>query len=102
MMTGQPELLKGFAVRKVKGGKLVRVRLIHDGESVRSVRITGDFLLHPEETLLDIEMGLCGIPIKGGRDSFLRVVNDAAERRNAQFIGFSAEDIVDLLEEALA
>lgn len=100
-MTEQRELLQGFAVRKVKGGKLVRVRLIHDGESVRSVRITGDFLLHPEETLVDIEMGLCGIPIAAGRDSFLGVVNEVAKRRNAHFIGFSAEDIADLLEEAL-
>ncbi|HUV24111.1 MAG TPA: hypothetical protein VMW26_01650 [Methanomassiliicoccales archaeon] len=100
-MTGQRELRQGFAERKVKGGKLVRVRLIHDGEMIRSVRITGDFLLHPEETLVDIEMGLFGIPLDGGRDFFLEVVNGIAAERNAQFIGFSAEDIADLLEEAL-
>lgn len=100
-MTGQRELLQGFAERKVKGGKLVRVRLIHDGETIRSVRITGDFLLHPEEALVDIEMGLCGIPLEGGRDSFLEVVNGIVAERDTQFIGFSAEDIADLLEEAL-
>jgi hypothetical protein len=100
-MTGQRELLQGFSKRKVKGGKLVRVRLIHDGVAIRSVRITGDFLLHPEEALVDIEVGLCGIPLDGGRDSFLEVVNKIAAERGAQFIGFSTEDIADLLEEAL-
>lgn len=44
-----------------KAGKLLKVFLEYD-ESIRSIKITGDFFLHPEEKILEIEKGLVGTP----------------------------------------
>lgn len=100
-MTTERELISGFAQSKVKGGKMVRLHLIHDGESVRSVRITGDFLLHPEEALERIEMGLNGLPVHEDRDLYLSRIEEEVRLQRAQLIGFSEGDIADLVMEAM-
>lgn len=100
-MSGGGDLLQESSERKIRGGKLVRLRIIHDAERIRSIRITGDFLLHPEEVLEEIEMALCGLPIGSGRESFLEVIEGIRTKRGAQFIGFSPEDISDLIMEAI-
>jgi hypothetical protein len=45
-----------------KSGKLLKINLIYDEEQNRiySIFISGDFFLHPEETLEEIERSLSG------------------------------------------
>ncbi len=50
---------------KVVGGKLLRVRLSlgDDGEcqTIRSITITGDFFMHPEDAIETLEQALTGV-----------------------------------------
>jgi len=65
------------------------------------VRINGDFLLHPEEALEMIEMGLNGLLVYGERDMYLSRIEEEVRSQEAQLIGFSEEDIADLIMEAM-
>ena len=87
----------GKASKKVSNGKLVRVEVTFEGDVIESVRITGDFFLHPEEALLDIETLLKGISIdeaEGKLEAF-------SKERQLEFVGLSPADIVLVLKEAM-
>jgi hypothetical protein len=85
--------------RKVKGGKLFRLRVIRS-DGVISVQLTGDFFLEPDEgiSIIERELSLClGLPKR-----------EVAEQRLAERIaqagllvtGFEVSDIIDALWEA--
>jgi len=50
----------GRAEYKVKGGKLIKVQLTARNRKIKKIKITGDFFLHPEEVIEDIEQMLEG------------------------------------------
>jgi lipoate-protein ligase A len=100
-MTTETELRQCFSQRKVRGGKLVRLRLIHDGEEIRSVRITGDFMVHPEEALEGMEMSLNGLPVEADMEIYLSRLDNEIEHHGAELIGFSSHDIAELVREAM-
>ncbi len=77
---------------KGPGGKLVRVRLKEENGVIRSVKITGDFFLVPEESLSKLEKMLEDVPIK---EQELRILVDRFFRgTRAQGLGITAEDLV--------
>ena len=86
--------------QKVKEGKVVKVEVDCD-ELIRNVRITGDFFLHPEDILEEIEKSMVGL--KGNADeetltsNILKVIAD----RDVQMIGISPGSIARLIKEAL-
>ncbi len=45
--------------QKVKEGKVVKVEVEYD-EVIKNIRITGDFFLHPEDVLDEIEESIAG------------------------------------------
>lgn len=48
----------GSASLKVAGGKLVKASVESAGGRISSLKITGDFFLHPEEAISEIESSL--------------------------------------------
>lgn len=76
---------------KIPGGKLVKIKLLVSSERITDVKILGDFFLHPEETLMEIEESLVG----QARDesSITRAVNQALTDSEATLIGCTAADI---------
>jgi len=80
----------GKAVYKVEGGKMIRVQLTERGGRIQEVRITGDFFLHPEELIEDLETALVGQPLRESdlADSIRRLV----EERGATLLGASPRD----------
>jgi lipoate---protein ligase len=92
----------GTAGRKVKGGKLLRVRLEHDGSAITEVLITGDFFLHPEEGLAWLEEGLRGVPVRESeRELALRIEGIVAEK-HLMVLGFGPADLAATIKEAMA
>ncbi|MEM3462343.1 MAG: lipoate protein ligase C-terminal domain-containing protein, partial [Candidatus Bathyarchaeia archaeon] len=51
---------------KVRGGKLIRVLLEEDRGRIARIRITGDFFLHPEDAIFELERALEGVELKEG------------------------------------
>ena len=94
-------LKTGTATHKVHGGKLIRVDITHDDAVIQSIKITGDFFLHPEETLDEINELLTGAELPLQVEKLVQEMTLLLEIQNAQFIGASPQDIITTLMEAL-
>ena len=53
--------MKAKYTLKVPNGKLLKVFLEYEGEKINKIKITGDFFIHPEETIDELEKELAGI-----------------------------------------
>lgn len=83
---------------KGPGGKLIRVHLSEDGGLIRSIQITGDFFLVPEESLSKLEKMLVDAPL---REKDLRVLVDRFfQGTRAQGLGVSPNDFVKAILSA--
>ena len=51
------------SVYKVPGGKLLKISLEPEDNRIKSIRIMGDFFLHPEESITELEDGLKGADV---------------------------------------
>lgn len=87
------------AAKKIPGGKLVRVK-VQAGEVIESVQISGDFFLHPEEALPNIERALLGLSRDSATSDFAAAIHRALMKEKAAFIGVTPEDIAATLQEA--
>ncbi len=90
----------GVAEEKVQGGKLLRVRAEYE-DVIKNVQITGDFFVHPEETVEHIEKSLFGISKDATEQTITEIVTDIIAKRNAQLIGIDAESIARVLKRAV-
>jgi lipoate-protein ligase A len=91
----------GKSVRKVSGGKLVRVDTSYSDARLESIKITGDFFLYPEDAILQMEELLTGMPLPLEEGRAIGMLNDVLQRNGAELIGVSTEDIVQTLQEAI-
>lgn len=66
-------------------------------EKVSRIKITGDFFLHPEDTIEKIEDSLVGVPV----DEVAKKISDVLAENDAQFIGVSPDDIERLIKKAV-
>ena len=86
----------GKASVKVEGGKMVNVE-VETGEKLTDISVTGDFFLEPPEALEEVQEELEGL----SQDFEESEVVERLEEMNAEFIGFSPEDVVEALKEAV-
>jgi lipoate-protein ligase A len=94
--------VEASAQRKVPGGKLVRVRLQHDGTSITSAEVSGDFFVHPEESISVIESALVGLPVRTSEGELGSIIGRLCIERNIIVLGFSPTDLAELVKRALA
>lgn len=80
--------------KKVEEGKLVKINA-ELGEEFEDVKIHGDFFIEPAEKLEDIRELVEGLKKDFNRNK----VVDRLNNLDAKLIGFSAEDLVDVLEK---
>jgi hypothetical protein len=74
-----------------KSQKLIRIFLKYDENSntIQSICITGDFFIHPEETVEKLEAGLIGTKLD--EQSIIRVINTYME--GSEVFGFDLQSI---------
>jgi lipoate-protein ligase A len=48
----------GKCIYKVPNGKLIKVTVEHEDDVIVKIKITGDFFIHPEESIDDLELAL--------------------------------------------
>ncbi len=101
-------LMKYIATTKVQGGKLLRVKCEAergtDGAAIgtfSNVSITGDFFMHPEDGVTELEKSLEGMSARAEVREFVSKLNDAIHGNGYELIGFSASDIAETLVRAL-
>ncbi|MDD5171765.1 MAG: lipoate protein ligase C-terminal domain-containing protein [Candidatus ainarchaeum sp.] len=83
---------------KVKGGKLVCIEIVPKDGKAAKVRITGDFFLHPEDSINALEQSLEGVDLTSGEDEIAARLKKALGQ--AQLIGASPEDLARIFKRA--
>ena len=86
--------------QKVKEGKLVKVDLEYD-EVITGVKITGDFFMHPEETLEEIEKGLLGLKRDATDQTIAHRIREIMEVHDTQMVGLGPESLAKIIKEGL-
>jgi lipoate-protein ligase A len=85
---------------KAVGGKLLRVRMTVTEDSppvIQALRITGDFFMHPEEAIEDLEQLLTGVSLD---EAALRARVRAFFDEDVQVVGADVDDFVTALLKA--
>ena len=85
---------------KVPNGKLVCFDVDSEGGTITNVRITGDFFLHPEDAIIEIEKSLIGIPADCNESEITEKISSAL--KGAQLIGATAGDFARIFKKALS
>ena len=83
---------------KVPGGKLIKVKLGVSSDTIKLVRILGDFFLHPEETILVIEESLIGS--KKDENTIVKTIEQILNDSDATLIGATAADFSKTIMKA--
>jgi lipoate-protein ligase A len=84
---------------KIPDGKLVCISVECSEGKTTSVKITGDFFLHPEEALERIENSLIGISSDIEEKEVVSRISGSLE--GAQLIGAKAEDLARIFRKAV-
>jgi hypothetical protein len=78
------------AVHKVEGGKMIKIQLSERNGIIQKIKITGDFFLHPEALIEELENCLTGKPIE--ERSLTEHIKKLVQRRHGRLLGATAED----------
>ncbi|MDR1392673.1 MAG: lipoate--protein ligase family protein [Bifidobacteriaceae bacterium] len=85
---------------KTPGGKLVSVDVGPSDGRLRTVRLSGDFFLEPDEALARIETALVGAPVDEPAEGLAKRINLALEPAD-RLIGFDATAVAIAVRRAL-
>ncbi|MDH4215045.1 MAG: hypothetical protein OEV85_14105 [Candidatus Thorarchaeota archaeon] len=85
---------------KIPQGKMLKIKVKFEGRIIESICILGDFFLHPESTIEDIEQGIKGCEVN--IELISSKIQKILDRSNAVLIGASAIDIAKAIERALS
>ncbi len=90
-----------IATTKVAGGKLLRVKCDVENGVLTAVSLTGDFFMHPEDGVSELENALVGMSARAEVREYVSKLNDVIHANSYELIGFSASDIAQTLWNAL-
>jgi lipoate-protein ligase A len=82
---------------KIPGGKLLSTELVVEGDRMVGVKITGDFFMHPETSIIDLEKALDGIHTADLEDTVKRFFKE----NDVTLFGIHVEDFVKVVRMAL-
>lgn len=91
----------GHGEFKVPGGKLVVADVRVDGGKIVDAELSGDFFLEPPEALAAIRDALLGTPVATSIDLLTERL-DRAVPAGTIMLGFSVDDIAEVIRRALA
>ena len=89
-----------YSSQKVKEGKIVKVEVQFDNV-ITKLKISGDFFLHPEEVLYDIEKSMLDLKRDVSFDTLVLKIHNIIKIYDAQMIGISPESLALVIREAL-
>jgi lipoate-protein ligase A len=92
--------LKAYSSQKLKEGKIIKV-LIEFDNVITKVKISGDFFLHPEEVLDDIEKSMLDLKRDVSFETLVLKIHNIIKRYDAQMIGISPESLALVIREIL-
>ena len=89
--------MKAHNVFKVPSGKLIKVDLDFDPDNklITTVKITGDFFMHPEETLEGLEEMLRNTKLD--RTTLYHLIDGYLRKHTVEVYGFTPDFLVDTI-----
>ena len=95
MDSKQDKIITVSATKKL--GKIVKINLAYKQQSqlIHSIKITGDFFIHPEEVIEQLEQELCGIKLE--KEHLKKKIELIL--KNSEFFGFEIDSLVDIILE---
>jgi lipoate-protein ligase A len=91
--------MTSYYSHKVPGGKLIKVRIESRDGYIQKVTILGDFFLHPEHVLEEIEESLLGVQLS--ENAMTKKLKTVLEESQATLIGANAKDFAQAIIAAL-
>lgn len=85
---------------KIPSGKLVRIKVDFDTQ-INSIQITGDFFLHPEDAIEQLEASVTGAAASSDVAALKEKFQHVLDGANATLVGVSADDLARLTNLAL-
>ncbi|UCE37141.1 MAG: hypothetical protein JSW00_16935 [Thermoplasmata archaeon] len=85
----------GKCIYKVPNGKLLKVTVEFEEDTISRVQIKGDFFIHPEESLDDLEVALKGKDYT--RKTIGDIVGDFFARSGLIAFGITPKAVVDAI-----
>ncbi|MCZ7401608.1 MAG: hypothetical protein O8C61_05245 [Candidatus Methanoperedens sp.] len=89
-----------YSSQKVKEGKIVKVEAQFDNV-ITKLKISGDFFLHPEEVLDDIEKTMLDLKRDVSFETLVLKIQNIIKNYDAQMIGISPESLALVIRETL-
>ena len=89
-----------YSSQKVKEGKIVKVEAQFENV-ITKLKISGDFFLHPEEVLDDIENSMLDLNRDVSFDTIVLKIHNLIKNYDAQMIGLSPESLAMVIRETL-
>jgi len=86
--------------QKVKEGKVVKVEVDCDNV-INDIKITGDFFIHPEDMLDEIEKSIIGLERSASVETITSTIQNRIVHREVQMMGISPGSIALLIREAM-
>ena len=80
---------------KVPNGKLLRIDFDLDYSTIKDIMITGDFFIHPEESINVIENSLKQVNI----NDIEKKLNEIILKKGIRIVGFSAKDVEEAIKQ---
>ncbi|MFH1588673.1 MAG: lipoate protein ligase C-terminal domain-containing protein [Candidatus Diapherotrites archaeon] len=87
--------MQGKSIYKIPEGKLLKVFLEFNENKINSVKLTGDFFLHPEEGIELIESSLKEQEFN--KEKLIQEINKVVEENNLVLFGLNAEGITEAI-----
>jgi hypothetical protein len=78
-----------------KLGKIVKIKVSYNQESqlIQTIKITGDFFIHPEEVIEQLEQRLCGIKLKKtDLENEMKLI-----LKDSKIFGFDINSLVEMI-----
>mgnify|MGYP000920205623 CR=1 FL=1 len=101
MTNSKTQSIKRSIKRKIPGGKLVNLEITFS-DRIESVKLMGDFFLHPEETLEDLVNAIHNTPRPLDSSNLTARLDQIMTNHGAELIGVSTADITSIVEEAVS
>ncbi len=91
------EIIMQKVTYKVPKGKMLRLQFKLDDYLIKDIKITGDFFIHPEKTIIDIEKFLINIDVR----EVEKKLSPFIKKNNIKLIGFKPKDLQHCLLTAM-
>jgi hypothetical protein len=82
---------------KIPGGKLLLCEIDTEDEVIKTIKISGDFFMHPEDAINELEETLLGTPIQSYQNE---IINFFQERKITLY-GVSQQDFITVIQLAI-